>query len=220
VALAVFAPDAMLYLYKASAVPDQIWVTRRFLVSTIPLLLLLALGFAAAVAERRSSMRFGVAARVGAMVFAISAIVYPLYTVIGVQSMSEERGFVQVIDDVCHEVGPHAAVVVLERDETDLYDDWVLQAIRSWCGAEVGVTRGGAHADALLGLAASWKAQGKPLFVVAKSDDTISKVLPDVTPHLTRTVVNSKFLEQTLTHRPDEYVPQAFALAVARVPAA
>ena len=46
--LAVLAPGSMLYLYKADAVPDHVWVTRRFLVSAFPLLILLAFGLAAA----------------------------------------------------------------------------------------------------------------------------------------------------------------------------
>ena len=152
-ALAMLAPDAMLYFYKASVVPDQVWVMRRFLVSAFPLMVLLALGLASGVAGTHKNPRFDTAWRVGAVAFAVAAVAYPIYTIRNVRSMSEQRGYLQVIDDVCTQVGPHAAIIVLERDKTDLYDDWAPQALRSWCGAEVGVTRGPAHTASLNALA-------------------------------------------------------------------
>ncbi|HEY5173927.1 MAG TPA: hypothetical protein VIK54_19530, partial [Acidimicrobiia bacterium] len=212
------APGSVLYLYKADAVPDHVWVTRRFLVSAFPLLVLLALGAAAACAGLQPARRFGPAMRAGAIVFAILAVAYPLYTVIGVRSMSEERGFLAVVDDACADLGSHAAVVVLERDEKDLFDDWVPQSLRSWCGADVAVTRGPAHADLLQGLARAWNAQGRHFFVVAGSADTVHNVLPAVAVVATREAVNTKFLQQTLTHRPAAYDRQSFSMVVARVP--
>jgi len=216
-ALAMLAPDAMLYFYKASAVPDQVWVMRRFLVSAFPLMVLLALGLASGVAGTHKNPRFYTAWRVGAVAFAIAAVAYPIYTVRNVRSMSEQRGYLQVIDDVCTQVGPHAAIIVLERDKTDLYDDWAPQALRSWCGAEVGVTRGPAHTASLNALARAWKAEGRQLFVVAKEADAIQKVLPNATVTPTRQAINTKFLAQSLTHRPDKYAPQSFVLVTAPV---
>ena len=113
-ALAVLGPGSVLYIYKASAVPDHVWVTRRFLVSAFPLLVLLALGLAAACSGVRLRDRLGAAPRAAAIVFAILAVAYPMYTVIGLRSMSEERGFLAVVHDACADIGPHAAVVVLE----------------------------------------------------------------------------------------------------------
>jgi hypothetical protein len=215
-ALAVLAPGSLLYLYKADAASDHPWVTRRFLVSAFPLLVLLALGFAAAFAGWR---RFGGAARVVAIIFAISAVAYPLYTVVGVQAMTEQRGYLAVIDDGCAHFGKHAAVVLLERDNADLFDDWVPQALRSWCGAEVGVLRGSsATRAALLGLAHAWKADGRQLFVVATAPDVVRRTLPSVVVTQTREAVNVKFLGQTLTHRPDAYARQTFSMAIALVP--
>jgi hypothetical protein len=217
--LVVLAPGSLLYLYKADAVPDHVWVTRRFLVSAFPLLVLLALGAAAVCAGMRTAHRFGAAMRVGAVAFAVLAVAYPMYTVFGVRSMSEERGFLAVVHDTCADLGSDAAVVVLERDENDLFDDWVPQSLRSWCGADVAVTRGPARASVLEGLAHAWNAQGRRFFVVAVSAETVHKVLPEVTVVATREAVNPRFLQQTLTHRPDAYERQAFSMVVARVPA-
>ncbi len=218
--LVVLAPGSLLYLYKADAVPDHVWVTRRFLVSAFPLLVLLALGFAAACAGTRPGRRDGTAWRVAAVVFAISAVAYPLYTVSGVRSMSEQRGFLAIVQDACVDIGPHAAVVVLERDDSDLFDDWIPQALRGWCGAEVGVARGPARADALVGLSKAWNGQGRRLFVVAKSSDAISRVLPRVAIVSTPQAVNTRFLAQSLTHRPDAYAAQALVITLAQVPSA
>ncbi len=56
-ALAVLLPGTLLYLYRANAVPDHVWITRRFLVSAMPTLVLLALGFAAYCAGARAPAR-------------------------------------------------------------------------------------------------------------------------------------------------------------------
>jgi hypothetical protein len=215
--LVVLAPGSVLYLYKADAASDHPWVTRRFLVSAFPLLILLALGLAAAVAGWH---RFGGAPRVIAILFAISAIAYPVYTVIGVRSMTEQRGFLAVINEGCADFGKNAAVVVLERDNKDLFDDWVPQGLRSWCGATVGVARGtsAASAGTLVDLSRAWNAQGKQLFVVAITPDVVRRVFPGVAVATTRYAVNTKFLGQTLTHRPDAYSTQALSMSLARVP--
>ena len=216
--LVVLAPGSLLYLYKADAVPDHVWVTRRFLVSAFPLLILLALGLAAACAGIRLRRRFGAGPRVAAIIFAILAVAYPMYTVVGVRSMSEDRGFLAVVHDACNDLGDHAAVVVLERDEKDLFDDWIPQALRSWCGAEVGITRGPARADALSSLARAWNANGRRLFVVSVSSDAVRKAFPGAAVTSTRVGINTQFLQQTLTHRPDAYARQSLSMVVAPVP--
>jgi hypothetical protein len=155
---------------------------------------------------------------VAAIVFAVLAVAYPMYTVVGVRSMSEDRGFLAVVHDACNDVGDHAAVVVLERDEKDLFDDWIPQALRSWCGAEVGITRGPASADALSRLARAWNANGRRLFVVSVSSDAVRKAFPGAAITATRVGINTKFLQQTLTHRPDAYARQSLSMVVAPVP--
>jgi hypothetical protein len=218
--LLLLGPGSALYLYKASAFSDHVWVTRRFLVTSFPLLVLLALGVGAACYGVDSTRRGAMALRIGAVVFAALAVAYPLYTVIGVRNMTEDRGFLPVVEDACHKMGDHAAVVMLEHDPSDLYDDWLPQTLRSFCGAEVAVTRGAAKPDDMRQLARQWSAQGRDLFVVAKSPDVIQKLLPDAPVQSTAVAVNPYFLQRTLTHRPDAYAPEQFALSVARVPTA
>jgi hypothetical protein len=216
--LLLLGPGSALYLYKASAFSDHIWVTRRFLVSSFPLLILLAVGLAAAWFGIDSTRRGATAFRVAAVVVAIGAVAYPMDTIVHVRSMSEDRGFLAIIEDTCHKTGDHAAVVMLERDRTDLYDDWLPQTLRSFCGVDVGVARGDAKADDLRNLAREWGNQGRDLYLVAKSPDVIQKLFPEAAIQSTPVAVNPDFLQLALTHRPDAYSPQLFSLAVARVP--
>jgi hypothetical protein len=217
-ALCVIAPGTVLFLYKADAAPDHPWVTRRFLVGAFPVLILLALGLAAACAGKRGGGGRNTARYAVAVVFAISAVAYPMYSVAGVRAMTEQRGYLAVVTEVCTDLGANAAVVVLQRDKKGLFDVWVPQTLRSWCGADVAVIRGPAHPDALRRLARSWNAQGRRLFVVADSSAPVTKALPGVPIHTTREAVNTKFLRQALTHRPDAYTRQALSMVVAQVP--
>jgi hypothetical protein len=217
-ALSVLVPGSLLYLYMAKAVPDHVWVTRRFLVAAMPLLLLLALGLAARMSSARSAGGWGRASRVGAIVVAITAVAFPVYTVIPVRAMAEETGYLALVHRTCDAIGPDAAVIVLEAARTDQVDDKYPQAIRGWCGAEVGVTRGEASPDALHRLARSWDAAGKKLFVLSSSLEDLYRVLPDAQVKAELRARNDKLLEPTLSHRPGSYRTQEFAIVVAGVP--
>ena len=215
--LFVLVPGSLLYLLKASAVPDQVWVTRRFLVSAFPTLILLALGLAAWLASRRTD-RFARAMRVGGIALAVLAVAFPVYTVISVRDMREKAGFVAVVHDVCHALGPHAAVVVVERDNNDLLDDWVPQTLRGFCGADVAVSRGKASTPTSLHrLARGWAAQGRPFFIATNSADEIHALLPGVDVFTSRHVTDTHTLSMTLTHRPRGYRPQSFSMALGEV---
>jgi hypothetical protein len=216
--LSVLLPGSLLYLYKARAVPDHVWVTRRFLVSALPILVLLGLGMAAYLAAVSSTARWSRFARAGGVGAAIVAVAFPVYTVVGVRSMAEETGYLGIVEQVCHDIGPHAAVVVLEASRTDGVDDWIPQALRGWCGAEVGITRGPASSDALHRLARDWRAQGRALFVASSSYGYVQQTVPDAPISPTRRAVDHKLLEPTLTHRPDAYTSQSLAVVVARIP--
>ncbi len=217
-ALVLILPGSLLYLYQASAVPDHVWVTRRFLLGAYPLFILLALGLASVMASVRSSSPGAVGARVVAVVVAIAAVAYPIHTLLPVRAMAEETGYLGVITDMCHDLGPHAVVVVLESARTDGADDWIPQALRGWCGADVGVTRGGAKVDDLHRLANAWRAAGRPFFVASSSYGYVKALLPDAVIKSTRRAVDSTLLAPTLTHRPNAYRSQSLQMVVSLVP--
>jgi hypothetical protein len=223
-ALAVITPGSALYLYRASAVPDHVWVTRRFLLGAFPLIVLLALGLASAVAGMGSRSDRGrparVVARVVAVVVAVAAVAYPIHTLLPVRAMAEETGYLGVITDICAAVGPHAAVVVVEAARTDGADDWVPQPVRGWCGADVAVMRGDSQTSDLERLAKEWNAVGRRFFVVSSSLGYVQKLLPTATFTSTRRAADTQLLAPTLTHRPDAYRSQTLQLVVASVPPA
>ena len=184
----------------------------------MPTLVLLALGLAAHMSRVRSPGGWGRASRIGAIVFAVTAVAFPVYSIFPVRAMAEETGYLTLVHRTCDAIGPDAAVIVLEAARTDQVDDWFPQAIRSWCGAEVGVTRGGARTDAVHRLARSWDAEGKRLFVVSPTLADLRAVLPDGEVKASLRAVDDKLLAPTLSHRPDAYRTQEFAVVIARVP--
>jgi hypothetical protein len=220
--LAVILPGSALYLYRASAVPDHVWVTRRFLLGAFPLILLLALGLASAVAsmevQSNRGRRARAVGRVAAVVVAVAAVAYPIHTLLPVRAMAEEAGYFAVVTDACAAVGPRAAVVVVEWAPTDQIDDWFPQALRSWCGADVAVSRGAIDARDLQQLDMQWTRLGRRFFVVSSSRRFLSTLLPRATLTQTRRVVDRRLLAAALTHRPDAYGTQYLQVVVATAP--
>jgi hypothetical protein len=216
-ALAILIPGTALYLYRASAFPDHIWVMRRFLVNALPTLILLGVGLGAYTFQAGRQRVRGNLVRRLSVVLAACAVAYPLYTVAGVEAMSEKRGSLAVVDDACAYLGPHAAVVVLQTPADPLFDDWAPQTLRSFCGAEVAVTRGGATTASVQGLANAWQEQGRRLYLVASSDEIVRVLLPDPDIVLARRSTDAHTLTQTLTHRPRGYRAESLAMVIAQV---
>ena len=153
------------------------------------------------------------------VIIALVAVVYPVYTVAPVAAMTEQRGYMLVIQDACDLLGPQAAVVILHTEPNRLALDTRLpQSLRGWCGADVAMMTGLHGGDTLRRLSREWKATGRKLFVVAESSATIRAVLPDAPIRATRVVRNAKMLKSTLTKRPDKYQAQSFSMLIARVP--
>ena len=147
------------------------------------------------------------------------AVVYPIYTVAPIQAMSEKRGFLPVIEDACHSLGPNAAVVVLEEDAHPLFDDWVPQSLRSFCGADVAISRGqSSTGESLRELARAWAAQGRRLFVASSTAEGVHALLPDAEVAATPLATDPNTILPTVTRRPDGYTSQRFSMVVAPVP--
>jgi hypothetical protein len=213
----VLGPASAFYLWRPSAFPDHVWVMRRYLVTALPAIVLLAVGLSAVLMQARAAGAGRVAARGAAVVVAIAAVGFPAWTTLPVASMTEQRGYLGVVRDACAILGRDAAVVVL-RSEAGIAHQWFPQALRSWCGAQVATSRGDPDPAVLARLAAGWAAEGRTLWVASDDAATIRGVYPEAVPVKTRQGVNRRFLERTLMHRPDDYLVQHFTLALARVP--
>ena len=221
--VALLVPGSLLYLDRASAYTDHIWVMRRYLDTALPLLILLALGLAAFLRTARLPdgwMR--TTGRTGAIAIAIVTVGYPIYTLIPVRSMKDESGYLAVMQDACRLMGPHPAMLLVGQartSATDVLEEWTPLAFQSFCGAAVAV-------DPIIFTTAAemqrytqeWKARRRNFFVVTTEAAPILKLVPDAHIMKTRTVTNTKLLEQTLTHRPRGYQSQTFSLVIATIP--
>jgi hypothetical protein len=215
--LFVLAPLAAIYLWKAEAVPDHVWVDRRFLDNATPLLVLLAFGLGAWLANRDIRSNTGRTVRVVVALFVASALAYPLANLRDISTMSEQRGVLDIVDGACRVMGPRPAIVLL-RSPRGLFDELTPQTFRGWCDAEVAVMRGKADGVVLRRVAESWRALGRRTYVVADAASTIAVALPDV-QILTKLTATPKFLERTLSRRPSHLIHESYAIVVAPVPA-
>jgi hypothetical protein len=216
---ALLGPASALYLWKASAVPDHVWVMRRFLLCAIPLLVLLAYWLVAWLLRRPVRRGPGRAAAViAAAVVVVIGIAAPARSMVGIRNMSEQSGYATVIRDACGIMGRDAAVVVLP-DSVGIVHEWIPQSLRSWCDVPVATLPKEAEdrAETVERLAAEWAAEGRTLHVVSGIPATITDLLPGAQVSSTRVAADPHFLERTLLRRPDKYTPGSFALAVAPV---
>ena len=216
--VALLGPMTILYLWRAHATPDQVWVMRRFLISALPALILLAFGLVAALGRWVPARLPRVLPATAALTIGVVGVAYPLLSVVPVAAMSEQRGDLRVVEDACRILGPRAAVVVLRDPRGHLYQT-APQTLRSWCGASVAIaTSKDPEPDDLTRLATAAAGRGTTLWVVAGDAATIRSVFADVTVETTRVVTDSHLLERTLLRRPSHYASEHFSLVLARVP--
>ena len=189
------------YLWRPSATPDHLWVTRRFVVATLPGLVLLG----SEVADLLLRRRFPVAVRaVGAGVLA-TLVVVPLVGVRPVAGVEGQRPWRAAVVDTCDAVGDDGAVLVREGGGLDLV---LPPALRAWCGVPVAVAGPGVGPDRVAQLASAWAADGRRLFVIGPEES-----LPGA-PVLVVDALDSP-LEQRIGARPDGTVERRLRYAVA-----
>jgi len=225
----VLGPPALLYLWKPSITPDQIWSMRRFLPAVFPILVLGAFGVLCLVAARD---RFGStdARRIIAVGLGVLAVAYPMYTIRKVSRMADQRGYPPVVQDACRIVGASGAIVVPQEAAplTWLYDP---QTLRSFCNVPVAIMLSGqksALSTRLPGgkldprllhtLAQEWARQHRQLFIVAGNARTIRKLFPRAVIRVVPGKANPHLLVQTLVSRPNAFQTERLAFAIARVP--
>ena len=221
--VSVLVPGSLLYLYRANIYTDHIWVMRRYVDTAFPLLILLTLGLAAFLWTARLPGGWRrTAGRTGAVAIAIVTVGYPIYTLIPVRSMKDESGYLAVMHDTCRLMGPHPAMLLVEEGRTlatDVLEQWTPLAFESFCGASVAINPIiFTTAAQLQRYAQEWKARRRHFFVVTTEAAPILKLVPDAHIMKTRTVTNTKLLEQTITHRPRSYQSQTFSLVIATIP--
>ena len=220
VATALLAPEAVLYLWRPSASPDQPWVTRRLVVAAFPAAILLAFAALLAVArwvQQRESGTARTVGRVAVVVAVIAVVVWPIGTVLGVSRMSEEHGYLTEIERICKAIGPDGALVIAQEKFNQL-EVTATHPIRSWCGIPTAYYLGDPNPELLRTVADKFKAQGRTLWIGAESPDTIKAWFPDAQPVAVQPVVNDRRLASPRPHRPKSYTTQEVGAVLAPVP--
>jgi hypothetical protein len=229
IAALVIGPGAVLYLWRPSITPDQIWAMRRFLPAVFPILVLAAFGLLCYVADS-DYLGWDELRRFGVLLVGVATVAYPVYTILNLSQMTEQRGYPAMVQDVCDLVGRTGAVVVPQETNGTM---WIYgpQTLRGFCDVPVAVAYSGERAAAisrvtvgaldgptLRELALDWASRGRKLYMVANSPRTIMKLFPGVRVKLSRAAANPYLLVPTLVEHPSDYKLDRFRVAVAAVP--
>jgi hypothetical protein len=225
VATALLAPEALLYLWRPSASPDQPWVTRRLLVAAFPAAILLAFAALLMCARWIRARDPGTARTIGRVAIGVAAavmIAYPIWTVAGVSQMSDEHNYLTGLNDVCDAIGKDGSLVVV-REMSNQYVVTLPHPVRSWCGIPAAYFLNSPQQDTpnpglLKAIAERSKATGRTLWVGAEKPETLERWFPGITTKPGAHVVNDHKLAAPRPHRPESYDDQDFTFVVAPVP--
>ena len=204
------------FVWRARTTPDQLWVMRRLVPATLPLVVALAWGAAAGIgpALRRWRPAVGRTVATTAAVAASAAIAVPvLLASAPVRAMSLQAGALDAVEDTCDALGPDAAVLALADEAAALL---LPATLRSFCRLPVvGATHPVGRA-ALADLAGRWAVEGRRLHVVSDTGEFLQRLLGPV-PVREFDGGNARQPEGTLTRRPDRLVRQDWRWALAAV---
>jgi hypothetical protein len=129
--LGMGVPMSLLYLITSEVAPDQPWAMRRYVPVIIPLYLV------AAAAALRWGWYAGAARRAfvrPVLAFLAAVLVgYPLVISAPAWRISEERGQLAQLDDICTAVGKHGAIITTDHVDVVSYN----QTLRSFCDVPV-----------------------------------------------------------------------------------
>ncbi|HZB70488.1 MAG TPA: glycosyltransferase family 39 protein [Acidimicrobiales bacterium] len=189
------------YLWRPSATPDHLWVTRRFVVATLPGLVLLG----AEVAQHLLARRWPVALRAAGAGLLVAMVAVPALALGPVAGVEGQRPYLAAVHDTCDAVGEDGAVLLREGGGLELV---LPPALRAWCGVPVATAGPAVGAERVDELAAAWADDGRQLFVIGPEDE-----LP-ADPVLVVDALDHP-LEQRIDGRPDGTVERRLRYAVA-----
>ncbi len=208
-ALGAFVAPTVLYVWRARAFPDQLWVMRRFLPLTIPGVALACFAVLGMMWRTRDVVLRAIALAVGA-----AAVVVPAIALQPVWRTSTQRGMDAAVDAMCAAVGDDAAVVVLQDENLD---QLLPQTIRSWCDVPAAGALPGFDRATAVALDAQWAQSGRRLYIIGTNPETVQPLATILRDDIG--AANDRELEQTLTRRPSHLISFPFQFVVGRVSA-
>ncbi|MCU1351110.1 MAG: hypothetical protein JWM05_319 [Acidimicrobiales bacterium] len=207
--LSVLAPPLVLYLYRPSIFPDQLWATRRYLPVIFPMLVVLEAWCAAQLwATQGRWARHG---RAAAVVLAAASLAFPAAVLVPIWRFRVYNDHLGQVRQVCGLLPPDAAVVTIV-DPSQVST----RAIGTVCKvpAAAYLPNGGEPSRHVLDeIAAAWRRDGRRLWLVSLRTDALADLgiaHPAVTERVETTALRS-----ALRHRPYTLVTQTQVMAVA-----
>jgi hypothetical protein len=213
--LAVFVVPTLIYLWRARAFPDHLWVMRRFLPVTLPGLVLGALAVAQHLAHSGRPGVSRLASRGTAAVVAVAAVAGPAATLVPVPGLRTQSGMLSAVMRLCDAAGDDAAVLVLSDGSLA---QTLPQTVRSFCDTPAAGARPELTGADVARLSAAAEEDGSTLVLVGPDVDSVAALAGAAPAEVVDIVAtNPDELEQTLSRRPKRYVEATWRFAVARV---
>jgi hypothetical protein len=198
----------ILYLISPHITPEQVWATRRFIVVTVPGLLI-ALAWAA---DRLWSIRPREPLRwVGATAAVALIAVTAATTAWATRPLRAVRDGVPmhlVVEHICDVVDDEPSALLVSRD--NLMSVTMPESLRVWCEVPVAGAGNDTNSDDVEALARAWEAEGRQLFVLSIQPAPFDGGLTGRDIELP--VVALRTAEPTITRRPEALVPDQRAV--------
>jgi hypothetical protein len=223
-ALALAGTCSALYLWNPNITPTQVYVMRRYVPATLPMVVIAAAFGAAWLIERLPIRTMPAAARrVVPSVVALALVAFAVGMLIPVRSFRVQAGYNGLIDETCATLGPHAAVVLASppasKPGAEDLPPLITQTLRSWCNVPVAEVAATIDPARLRQASRQFAGEGRTLWVITSTKEQLALVAPGSKPGLIRQVANSRQLQWTLTRPPRGYIKQTLMIYAAKVPA-
>jgi hypothetical protein len=201
--LGVFLGTSLLYLWRPSIFPDQIWAMRRFLPVAIPGFVLMAAFAAERLLAIERPRRLGAAL---AVLIAAGTIAVPLAELVPLREERQQAGALGLIQGVCRSLPPHAAVIVVKSPN---YNDLV-QPLHSFCGVPVAQLYRGVPHSRFVTWAPRLRRRGYRLVLLSTNRGAMQVLLGSRAPRRPFARIDYRTLEQRLAARPRRQIAASF----------
>lgn len=206
-AVAAFSAIALpLYLWRPSIFPDQPWMSRRYVPFVLPSF---AVAAGLAITWVTGRINRPVPRVLTTVALALGVVVPTAIISWPVRDMSDDRGSIIALLETCEIVQEGSTALVIDIPQLP-------QAIRSWCGADVGRVDGQdiAAVDMTIDRAQDRCAT---LVVIGPSEDRLATWASDLEPVRSIASPSVGSSELTLMRAPQTLIDRELSLAVARV---